>query len=113
MRQLPLAARLYVAAVIAVGASMFAAFFPQAFLWRGEDETVSQLLCRPSGTQLCFTLLPPALTCRAFLCRRFAAGGMVQSTFFAALGVATQNSGTPGFPQASLWPGEDARRSII
>src|ERR1700674_1072232 len=44
------------------------------------------LLCRPSGTRLCSTLLP-ALTCRAFLCRRFAAGGIARAIFLRPLGL--------------------------
>jgi hypothetical protein len=40
----------------------------------------------------------PALTCRTFLYRRFAAGGMAAVHFFAALGVATQTRGAPEAP---------------
>jgi len=64
--------------------------------WPGEDETVSQLLCRPSGTQPCSTLLPgtdvpgfPVSPLRGW--RNGAAH------FFAALGVATQTRGRRAF----------------
>src|ERR1017187_10378241 len=45
-------------------------------------ESVSQPVFRPSGTRLC-ALCFPALTCRAFLCRRFAAGAIEWPTFLA------------------------------
>jgi hypothetical protein len=41
---------------------------------------VSQLDAVPDGTPVCSCALP-ALTCRAFLCRRFAAGALSRSTF--------------------------------
>src|SRR5229473_856001 len=70
-----------------------------------DARSVSQPVCRPSGTRPCSTSFP-ALTCRAFLCRRFAAGVVACSTFLTVLGVATQTRvARPGRAQlvGELW----------
>src|SRR5260370_11422846 len=50
----------------------------------------SENWCRPSGTRFVSTLLP-GLTCRAFLCRRFAPGAMAQSAAPSKLSVTQLN----------------------
>src|SRR5438094_702582 len=58
----------------------------------GRGETVSQLLCRPSGTRLCSTLLP-STDVPGFPVSPLRGWSNTAVHFFAALGVATQTRG--------------------
>jgi hypothetical protein len=58
---------------------------PSTSLRAGSPETVSQLRAVPPGLDFVPLFCYPALTCRAFLCRRFAAGANSALHFFGAL----------------------------